>query len=55
MLITMSRPRFERYSEDLAEGLAAVGEDAKAAMSVRKALSEKHDLEVVGPPREAVR
>jgi quercetin dioxygenase-like cupin family protein len=55
MLITMSPPGFERYFEELAEGLAAVGDDEEAAMSVRKALSEKHDIEVVGPPREAVR
>ena len=53
MLITMSPPGFERYFEELAEGLAAVGDDAEAAMSVRKALSEKHDIEVVGPPRQA--
>ena len=45
MLITMSPPGFERYFEELAEGLAAVGDDAEAAMSVRKALSEKHDIE----------
>ena len=55
MLITMSPPGFERYFEELAEGLAAVGDDEEGAMSVRKALSEKHDIEVVGPPREAVR
>lgn len=53
MLITMSPPGFERYFEELAEGLAAVGDDAEAAMSVRKALSEKYDIEVVGPPRQA--
>ncbi len=53
MLITMSPPGFERYFEELAEGLAAVGDDAEAAMNVRKALSEKHDIEVVGPPRQA--
>jgi oxalate decarboxylase/phosphoglucose isomerase-like protein (cupin superfamily) len=53
MLITMSPPGFERYFEELSEGLAAVGEDVEAAMSVRKALSEKHDIEVVGPPRQA--
>ena len=55
MLITMSPAGFERYFEELAEGLAAVGDDAEAAMSVRKALSEKHDIEVVGPPRQAVK
>ncbi len=53
MLITMSPPGFERYFEELAEGLAAVGDDAEAAMDIRKTLSEKHDIEVVGPPRQA--
>ncbi len=53
MLITMSPPGFERYFEELAEGLAAVGDDAEAAMNIRKALSERHDIEVVGPPRQA--
>ena len=55
LLATMSPAGFERYFEELAEGLAAVGDDAEAAMSVRKALSEKHDIEVVGPPRQAVK
>ncbi len=53
MLIMMSPPGFERYVEELAEGLASAGEDEEAAMSVRKSLSEKHDIEVVGPPRQA--
>ena len=53
MLITMSPPGFERYFEELAEGLEAVGDDEEGAMSLRKALSEKHDIEVVGPPRQA--
>jgi mannose-6-phosphate isomerase-like protein (cupin superfamily) len=53
MLIMMSPPGFERYFEELAEGLASAGEDEEAAMSVRKTLSEKHDIEVVGPPRQA--
>ncbi len=53
MLVTMSPPGFERYFEELAEGLAAIGDDAEAALSVRRALSEKHDIEVVGPPRQA--
>ncbi len=55
MLITMSPPGFERYFEELAEGLEAVGDDEEGAMSLRKALSEKHDIEVVGPPRQAER
>ena len=53
MLIMMSPPGFERYVEELAEGLASAGEDEVAAMSVRKTLSEKHDIEVVGPPHQA--
>jgi quercetin dioxygenase-like cupin family protein len=53
MLITISPPGFERYFEELAEGLEAAGDDEQAAMSVRKALSEKYDIEVVGPPRQA--
>lgn len=53
MLITISPPGFERYFEELADGLTAVGDDPEAAMSLRKALSEKHDVEVVGPPRQA--
>ena len=53
MLITISPPGFERYFEELAEGLAAGGDDADAAMEFRKELSEKYDIEVVGPPRQA--
>lgn len=53
MLITISPPGFERYFEELADGLAAAADDAEAAMRVRKALSEKYDMEVVGPPRQA--
>ena len=53
MLITMSPPGFERYFEELAEGLASAGDFAEAAVEVRRALSAKHDIEVVGPPRRA--
>jgi quercetin dioxygenase-like cupin family protein len=52
MLVTMSPPDFWRYLEELAEGLAAAGDDAEAAMKLRKELSEKYDIEVVGPPRQ---
>jgi quercetin dioxygenase-like cupin family protein len=52
MLATWSPPGFERYFEELAEGLAAAGDDAQAAMSVRKALSEKHDIAFVGAPQQ---
>ena len=51
LLSTVSPPGFESYFEELAEGLAAAGDDVQAAMSLRKALSEKYDIEVVGPPR----
>ena len=53
MLITISPPGFERYFEELVEGLEAAGDDEQATMRVRKALSEKYDIEVVGPPRQA--
>ena len=49
----MSPPGFWRYLKELAEGLAAAGDDAETAMSLRKELSEKYDIEVVGPPRQA--
>ena len=53
MLITISPPGFEGYFEELAEGLEAAGDDEQASMRVRKALSGKYDIEVVGPPRQA--
>jgi quercetin dioxygenase-like cupin family protein len=53
MLLTMSPPGFWRYLKELAEGLAAAGDHAEAALSLRKRLSEKYDVEVVGPPRQA--
>jgi mannose-6-phosphate isomerase-like protein (cupin superfamily) len=53
LLSTVCPPGFESYFEELAEGLAAAGDDAEAAVILRKALSEKYDIEVVGPPREA--
>jgi quercetin dioxygenase-like cupin family protein len=53
MLVMMSPPGFVRYLEELANGLTAVGDDAEAAMSLRKELSEKYDIEVLGPPRQA--
>jgi quercetin dioxygenase-like cupin family protein len=52
LLSTVSPPGFERYFAELGEGLAAVGDDAEAAASLRKALSEKHDIEVMGPPQQ---
>ena len=53
MVLMMSPPAFVRYLEELAEGLAAAGDDVEAAMSLRKELSEKYDIEIVGPPRQA--
>jgi len=53
MLLTMSPPDFWRYLKELAEGLAAAGDYAEAAMELRKELSEKYDVEIVGPPRRA--
>jgi hypothetical protein len=53
LLSTVSPSGFERYFEELAEGLAAAGEDTRAAASLRNVLSKKHNIEVVGPPRQA--
>jgi hypothetical protein len=53
LLSTVSPAGFESYFEELAEGLAAAADDAQAATSLRKVLSEKYDIEVVGPPRQA--
>jgi quercetin dioxygenase-like cupin family protein len=50
LLSTVSPPGFEGYFEELAEGLAALGDDEEAARSLREELSEKYDIEVVGPP-----
>ena len=50
LLSTVSPPGFEGYFEELAEGLAASGDDAEAARSLREELSEKYDIEVIGPP-----
>ena len=50
----MSPAGFERDFEELAQGLATAGGWAtEAAMEVRKTLSERHDIEVVGSPRQA--
>jgi hypothetical protein len=49
----MSPPDFWRYLKELAEGLAAAGDDAEAAKSLRERLCEEYDIEVVGPPRRA--
>jgi hypothetical protein len=53
LLSSVSPAGFEGYFEELAEGLAAAGGDAEAAASFRKELSEKYDIEVLGPPRQA--
>jgi oxalate decarboxylase/phosphoglucose isomerase-like protein (cupin superfamily) len=54
MLCVVSPAGLEYYLEALAEGLAIVGEAPEAAMSLRKALSEQYNVEVVGPPRQAM-
>ncbi len=53
LLILISPPGFEQYFEELSAGLAAAGDSTEAAMRIRKALSAKYDIEVVGPPRQA--
>ena len=53
MLLTLSPPDLWRYLKELAEGLVSAGDDAEAAMELRKELSEKYDVEIVGPPRWA--
>ena len=53
LLSTVCPRGFEGYFEELAEGLAAAGDDVEVATSLRKALSEKYDIEVVGPLRRA--
>jgi quercetin dioxygenase-like cupin family protein len=52
VLIVVSPSGFERYFEELADGLASAGDVPESAMSLRKALSERYDIEVVGPPRQ---
>ncbi len=53
LLSTISPPGFEGYFEELAEGLAAAGTDARKARSLRERLSKEYDIEVVGPPIQA--
>jgi quercetin dioxygenase-like cupin family protein len=53
VLIVVSPSGFEQYFEELAQGLAVISDVPEAAMSLRKALSERYDIEVVGPPRQA--
>jgi mannose-6-phosphate isomerase-like protein (cupin superfamily) len=48
-LIILSPSGFEQYFRDLAEGLAARDSD-EAAIEVRRELSGRYDIEVVGPP-----
>jgi oxalate decarboxylase/phosphoglucose isomerase-like protein (cupin superfamily) len=50
-LIVLSPAGFETYFRELAEGLALVGSDEEA-LQVRRRLSAKYDIEVVGPPVE---
>jgi quercetin dioxygenase-like cupin family protein len=55
LLIVISPPGFESYFEELSKGLTAAGDSPEEAMSVRQRLSATHDIEVVGPPRQAER
>jgi hypothetical protein len=48
-LIVLTPPGFEAYFGELARGLAE-SESEDAAMEVRKRLSARFDIEVVGPP-----
>ena len=50
-LIVLSPPGFADYFRDLASGLAA-SRSEDAAMEVRRQLSARYDIEVVGPPIE---
>jgi hypothetical protein len=47
--MVLSPPGFAEYFRELAEGLAADSSE-DAAMQVRRRLSAKYDIEVVGPP-----
>ena len=53
LLMMISPPGFESYFEDLSEGLAVADDSQEEAMRVRRRLSVKYDIEVVGPPRQA--
>jgi oxalate decarboxylase/phosphoglucose isomerase-like protein (cupin superfamily) len=48
-LIILSPAGFEQYFRELAAGLAGSDSD-DAAMQVRRELSSRYDIEVVGPP-----
>jgi mannose-6-phosphate isomerase-like protein (cupin superfamily) len=48
-LIVLTPPGFEAYFRELAHGLAA-SESDDAAMEVRRQLSARYDIRVVGPP-----
>ena len=51
-LILLSPAGFEAYFRELADGLAQLRSEAEA-MQLRKELSARHDIEVVGPPVES--
>ncbi len=55
LVILMSPPGFEQYFAELGPALAAAGDAPGAALEVRRALSARYDIEVVGPPRQASR
>jgi mannose-6-phosphate isomerase-like protein (cupin superfamily) len=53
LLMVISPAGFESYFEELSEGLASAGDSQDEAMRVRRRLSAKYDIEIVGPPRQA--
>jgi mannose-6-phosphate isomerase-like protein (cupin superfamily) len=48
-LIILSPPGFAEYFRELAEGLEA-NQSEEAAMQLRRQMSARYDIEVVGPP-----
>ena len=55
MLITIAPAGSEGYFRELSDALADGGQDEVRAADVRRALSSRYDIEVVGPPVEPPR
>jgi mannose-6-phosphate isomerase-like protein (cupin superfamily) len=53
LLVVISPAGFESYFEELSEELASAGDSQDEAMRVRRRLSAKYDIDIVGPPRQA--
>jgi hypothetical protein len=47
---TLALAGFEGYFRELSAGLIAAGESADAALTVRRELATRYDIEVLGPP-----